>query len=103
MKTINHPNIVTFYDEEPHPKYIILKMEYIDGEPLTKFLLKSPKYEGMSVQQKRRFGVIVSLNYISALSALRTYHIANRDIKPDNIMVNVFDDGRILVKMVDLG
>ena len=34
-------------------------------------------------------GVIITLDYFLALGALRARQIMNRDIKPDNIMVNI--------------
>ena len=99
MKKVPHPNIVQFYEIVPDERYFIIKMEYVEGVNLNNFILNNT----LSIQERKRFGVKVVLDYLSALSALRFHQIVNRDIKPENIMVNVQPGGDIMVKMIDLG
>lgn len=68
-------------------------MEYCDGWNLRKFLLE--KYQSFEhfFPTKKYFAVKVCLDYINALTEVRSKMITNRDIKPDNIMVKVTEKG----------
>lgn len=75
-----------FLGEHTQGKHLFMKMEFVEGQNLNSYLL-GRKFE--SLTWHRRFGTIVTLEYLKALGALREKMVINRDIKPDNIMVSV--------------
>jgi serine/threonine protein kinase/tetratricopeptide (TPR) repeat protein len=87
-----HPHVVTIHEvgKAECGRYIV--MEYIQGLPLTKIL----DAEG-ALKPERAIKLIIQI-----LDALRSAHamgILHRDIKPDNLLVTVNDN----VKILDFG
>lgn len=98
-KLVDHPNIVSIYDcvTENNTAYII--MEYLVGETLHDHLRRlakiSPAQAKLSPAQAQR----IAIDVLSALSAVHSRGIVNRDIKPSNIYL--CSDGSI--KLIDFG
>ena len=89
---LNHPGIVRVYSAGTENGIPFIVMEYVDGEPLDKFL-----------QRKGKVKWDVALHICSRLAqALESAHkngIVHRDIKPSNIML----DKQGGVRLMDFG
>ncbi len=89
---LNHPNIVKIYDVGRHKDIYYIVMEYIDGVTLKDLIMA----RGMFTQEEV-LGVAIQIT--SALGHAHENQIIHRDVKPQNILVNV--DGE--VKVADFG
>ena len=92
MNSIDHPNIVKYYETYNDHKFIYLCMELCTGGELFK-----------KIEQENKINESIAAKYmIKLVSALQHCHsqgIVHRDIKPDNIML----DSRGEVKFIDFG
>jgi len=91
ISQLNHPNIVTVYDIARDGDANFIVMEWVNGRPLNAVIPS----QGMALN--------VVIDYakqmVAALVCAHQQHIIHRDIKPQNIMVDV--NGRI--KILDFG
>jgi len=94
---LRHRNIAQIYDfttDADGNFYIV--MEFIDGINLHDLLrLNGPPSLGMSLE--------VAHQTLGVLNYLHRKDIIHRDISPDNIMISRDDEGKVLVKLIDLG
>lgn len=90
--SLNHPNIVTFYDCGRDKGIYYIAMEYIEGVPLDNIL-----------EEKGAFDVTLALDIAiqvtDALAYMYSKGIIHRDIKPSNIMLT----RQKIVKLTDFG
>ncbi|MBD5247669.1 MAG: serine/threonine protein kinase [Barnesiella sp.] len=89
---LDHPDIirvVAFEEIATLGKCIV--MEWIDGEPLNKFLSTSPPY------RERR---AIALRLAEALAYMHHTGVSHRDLKPDNILITHRGHN---VKIIDFG
>lgn len=97
LKSLEHPNIVSYYDylEDQSVSYII--MEYLEGGTLKAFIEKN---QGRISETQAS---TIARQLLNALSYLHyTCDICHRDVKPDNVMFAVRDDISTL-KLLDFG
>lgn len=95
LKDNSNEYIVKFVDTILLKGFYIIVMEYINGMPLSRFL-------GKQMDKDNWFTLAMCL--ISAVLHIFRMSIVHRDIKPDNIMVILGDDGKIKsAKLVDFG
>jgi eukaryotic-like serine/threonine-protein kinase len=78
---LNHPNIVRTYEFGETEDLYYLAMEWVDGEPLEKFAVRSGRLAPSLVAT-----IVEQLG--AALSACHQVGIIHRDLKPANIMYN---------------
>jgi len=94
---LRHPNIAQMYDfaiDDAGNAFIV--MEFINGITCQDLLERvGPPEIGLTLE--------VAQQALSALGYLHRKGIVHRDISPDNIMMMRDDDGRPLVKLIDLG
>ena len=94
---LKHPNICTIHDfalDEEGKAYLI--MEFIDGVNLADLLrAQGPRSLGLSLE--------VAHQTLSALAYLHRKSVVHRDIAPDNLMLTHDEEGRPLLKLIDLG
>lgn len=92
LSQLNHPNIVKYYQffEDDSNSYII--MEYIEGQSLLDFINGHP-------QQDQRVCQNIFFQICKAILYLHEKGIAHRDLKLDNIMIDV----QYRVKLLDFG
>ena len=96
LKSLDHPNIVKYYDFFQEEEYIYLMMEYLEGCTLKQYIKKN---ENISEDNAR----IIIKQLLTALSYLHyTCDICHRDVKPENIMFKEKNDINCL-KLLDFG
>ena len=96
LKSLDHPNIVKYYDFFQEEEYIYLMMEYLEGCTLKQYIKNN---ENISEDNART--IIKQL--LTALSYLHyTCDICHRDVKPENIMFKEKNDINHL-KLLDFG
>ena len=79
LKSLDHPNIVKYYDFFQEEEYIYLMMEYLEGCTLKQYIKNN---ENISEDNAR----IIIKQLLTALSYLHyTCDICHRDVKPENI------------------
>lgn len=97
LSSLDHPNIIKYYETYESPKYMYLVMEYCGGGELFDRITKS-KDEKFDEKQ----AAIIMKKLLSAINHCHANQIAHRDLKPENIMyVGKEDDADI--KIIDFG
>ena len=94
---LKHPNICTIYDfalDEDGTAYLV--MEFIDGVTLAD-LFRTPDPPGLAVTLEVAHQALLALGY------LHRRNVVHRDIAPDNLMLTSDEEGRPLIKLIDLG
>jgi len=89
---LQHPNIVTIYEVGKDREVFFIAMEYVDGEPLTRFLAARADF---SLSER----VELVRQAASALEHAHERGVLHRDVKPGNILLT--RQGR--VKVADFG
>ena len=88
LARLRHPNVVAVHDVGEHAGRVYVAMEFIAGETLQRWLLRSPPPPGKQL-------VDVFLQVGRGLAAAHRAGIVHRDVKPDNVMIG--SDGRVLI------
>lgn len=96
LKTLKHPHVVRLQDHGKDDRMLWLAMDWIDGQPLTKWAGKL-RAANMNLPISD-IGDVLS-QVVQGLIYLHHKQIIHRDLKPSNILMA--QDG--LVKMVDFG
>ena len=91
ISKLNHPNIVTVYDIARDEDANFIVMEWVDGQPLNAVIPS----QGLPLKKVLAY----TQQIVAALSCAHQQLIIHRDIKPQNIMVDV--KGHI--KVLDFG
>ncbi len=94
---LKHPNIGSIYDfalDDDGTAYLV--MEFIEGVNLN---------ELMALKGRPSIGLVLEIAHqtLLALGYLHRGNVVHRDIAPDNLMLTQSDEGRALVKLIDLG
>lgn len=99
LKSMNHRNIVRFYDTEQMDgkNYIIL--EYCLGNSVRTTLQKAENYYGFPPKLFFRFQSDIS----EALKFLDSINLVHTDLKPDNIMEDLDRWHNVIFKLSDFG
>lgn len=95
LKQLEHPNIVKFYDYIETNLKIYIIMEFIKGGTLRHL-----------IETKRSFSeneaCIIIEKLLSVIAYIHSKNVCHRDVKPENIMMNDYNDLTSL-KLVDFG
>ncbi|MGH9465185.1 MAG: serine/threonine-protein kinase, partial [Thermoanaerobaculia bacterium] len=94
---LRHPNIAQLYDftvDDGGTANMV--MEFIDGEDLGRLLKRRQRLAP-------RTALEIGVQALRALYYLHRSQVVHRDISPDNLMVGRDLDGKLLVKLIDLG
>jgi len=94
---LKHPNICTIHDfaiDDEGKAYLV--MEFIDGVNLADLVRRQgPRSLGLTLE--------IAHQALSALGYLHRKNVVHRDVAPDNLMLTQNEEGRPLVKLIDLG
>ena len=93
LNTLNHPNIVKFYNFVENEYGVFLIMEYVEGCTLEEFITKK---NGLIVEEK---AYPMMLEILNAFAYAHQHGIIHHDIKPSNIFLD--KEGHI--KVMDFG
>ena len=89
--SLNHPNLVSVFDTTTDDEGVLIVMEFVDGEPLSRVLRRGPLRPEEVVRMVRDLG--------DALDHAHAQGVVHRDVKPGNVLIR--HDG--LTKLADLG
>ncbi|MGH2804384.1 MAG: serine/threonine-protein kinase, partial [Thermoleophilaceae bacterium] len=89
--SLNHPNLVSVFDTATDDEGVLIVMEYVDGEALSRTLKRGP------LEPERVAAVVRDVG--AALDHAHGQGVVHRDVKPGNVLLR--KDG--VTKLVDLG
>ncbi len=92
LTSLDHPNIVPFYELGETADTIFLAMEYFEGRDLKKYILEEGPLDNALV-------VKISRQVLDAMRYIHGQGVIHRDLKNNNIMIN--EAGQ--VKILDFG
>lgn len=95
LMTVDHPNIIKFYEVFEDPQYIHLVMELCTGGELFDQLLSKGRYTEAEAAK-------IMHSLLHAVAHLHSLDIAHRDLKPENIMLSTRDENSD-IKIIDFG
>lgn len=94
---LKHPHLCVLYDfalDSDGTAYLV--MEYIEGVNLADFL-KSKGPPGIPTSLEIAHQALLALGY------LHRKGVVHRDVAPDNLMLSTDEEGRLFLKVIDLG
>eukprot|EP01126_Amoeba_proteus_P033920 TRINITY_DN3352_c0_g1_i18.p1 TRINITY_DN3352_c0_g1~~TRINITY_DN3352_c0_g1_i18.p1 ORF type:complete len:497 (-),score=94.24 TRINITY_DN3352_c0_g1_i18:417-1907(-) len=94
MKTLKHPNIVSYLDSFKYEDQLWMVMEFMDGGSLTQVL---DQYKYMKLTEEQIACVMGEA--LTGLDYLHQLHRIHRDIKSDNILLDLQGN----IKLADFG
>jgi tetratricopeptide (TPR) repeat protein/predicted Ser/Thr protein kinase len=89
--SLNHPNLVSVFDTATDDEGVLIVMEYVEGEPLSRMLRRGPLRPEEVASMVRDLG--------DALDHAHSQGVIHRDVKPANVLIR--EDG--VTKLADLG
>lgn len=96
LKSLDHPNIIKYYETYENNKYFYIVMEYWAGGELFEVIAKKAQKEGCFNESE---AADMMTKLLKAINHCHSEGIAHRDIKPENIMIT--EDGDL--KLIDFG
>jgi hypothetical protein len=91
LARLAHPNVVTVFDVGTHDGHLFVAMELVDGGSLSAWLRRAPRSTGEIIGRMVEAG--------RGLAAAHAAGIVHRDVKPDNILIDLEGGAR----MTDFG
>jgi serine/threonine protein kinase len=92
-QVLAHPNVVTVYDFDRDGTLIYMTMEYLEGEPLDRYIARHPQ----GIRFKEAWPIIEGCS--RALAYAHEQDVIHADFKPGNVFVS----GQRRVKVLDFG
>ena len=94
--SVRHANVASvFHLGRTGPNYFYA-MEFVEGETLEHLIKGSGRLEV-------KLALEIATQVAAGLAAVHTQKLVHRDIKPNNIMVNVAEGSIVTAKIIDLG
>ncbi|KAB5527267.1 hypothetical protein DKX38_021114 [Salix brachista] len=84
LSTINHPNIIRFYESIETEDRIFLVLEYCEGGDLAVYIQRHRKVTGAVARHLMR-------QLAAGLQVLQEKHLIHRDLKPQNLLLSSND------------
>ncbi|KNC82252.1 ULK/ULK protein kinase [Sphaeroforma arctica JP610] len=105
MTRMSHPNIVGLYDEMESSEHMYLVMEFCEGGDLSHYIQKRNKTDKGDIQPPMGLDMVraVAQQIGSAVIHLSKHNIIHRDIKPQNVLIQIQKDGSMCFKVADFG
>ncbi|VEN42549.1 unnamed protein product [Callosobruchus maculatus] len=96
LRKVNHPYIMSLIEEQDTKNMLYLVCEYVNGGDL---------FDTIAVAQKfsEEQAALMINNLASALAYLHSMNIVHRDVKPENLLVELEGDRVRLLKLGDFG
>ncbi|VDL78317.1 unnamed protein product [Nippostrongylus brasiliensis] len=96
LSKYRHPNIVQCFGSnyEPDLNQLQIFLGYVDGEDL-RTIIDNRRYKGVGVQKSRDY----YRQLMRGIDFLHSLHVAHRDLKPDNLIINSHG----ILKITDFG
>lgn len=91
LASLEHPNIVRFYNVDEIEGKLILVMEYVQGSSLREIIDRGRLHYERAIK--------ITAQVLDALAYAHSKGAIHRDIKPENILINERDE----VKLTDFG
>src|SRR5215217_4081246 len=89
--SLNHPNFVSVFDTTTDDEGVLIVMEYVDGETLSRMLRRGP------LRPEEVVRMVLDLGDV--LDHAHAQGVVHRDVKPGNVLIR--PDG--MTKLADLG
>jgi len=99
LKTVDHPNVVRMVDFFEDEDYVHIVTEICTGGNLSDLLDDGTNGGCLSEDQ----AVIIVQSLLETVHYLHGNDIVHRDIKLENLLFSVSEEGVILVKLIDFG
>lgn len=96
---LNHPGILKFEGIFDFDQHILLVTERLDTDMLN-FILSNTNPKARLNEDVTRF---LAFQLVAAIRYLHFKNIAHCDLKPDNVLINIFPDDVVLLKIGDFG
>jgi serine/threonine protein kinase len=93
--SVRHPNVASVFHLGRTSKSYFYAMEFVEGETLDSLIKRSGRLEV-------KLALEIATQIASGLVAVHKQKLVHRDIKPNNIMVNM-EQGIVTAKIIDLG
>ncbi len=93
LAAVSHPNVVTIHESGTRDGWSYYVMDFIDGEPLDRFVAKQPWKNA----RDRIDGILALLAKVcDAVHAAHLHGVFHRDLKPGNILVDRSGEPRVV-------
>ncbi|CAF1540785.1 unnamed protein product [Rotaria magnacalcarata] len=96
---LNHPGILKFEGIFDFEQHIFLVTERLETDMLN-YILSNPKPKARLNEDATRF---LAFQLVAAIRYLHFKNIAHCDLKPDNVLINIFPDDVVHLKVGDFG
>ncbi|XP_060526690.1 serine/threonine-protein kinase GD17699 [Cylas formicarius] len=96
LRTVNHPNIITLFGDHDAKNVLYLVCEYVSGGDLFDVITR---YQKFTEDQ----AALMVKHLASALAYLHGRDIVHRDVKPENLLVEMEADRVKCLKLADFG
>ncbi|HYY30803.1 MAG TPA: serine/threonine-protein kinase, partial [Chthoniobacterales bacterium] len=94
--SVRHPNIASVFHLGKSGGNYFYAMEFVEGQTLGHLIKRSGRLE-------LKLALEITNQVAVGLAALHKGKLVHRDIKPNNIMVSLEEEGAVSVKIIDLG
>ncbi len=95
LKTLDHPNIIKYYEQVEDGPYVFVVTEYCSGGELLERISRKAEFNESEAAE-------ILSRLLKALNHCHSKNIAHRDIKPENILYSTRDE-HSEVKLIDFG
>ncbi len=93
---LNHPHVVSVYDQGEEDGVVFLAMEYVPGRTLRDLI-----HEEAPLPPAKALEYFTPL--VQALAAAHRAGVVHRDVKPENVLLAETPDGHRVIKVADFG
>jgi Protein kinase domain len=94
--SVRHANVASVFHLGRTAEGYFYAMEFAEGETLENLIKRSGRLDP-------KLALEIAAQVASGLAAVHKKGLVHRDIKPSNIMVSLEEEGRLTVKIIDLG